>query len=49
MSNNEFARSAHITQSYRRMLLECTRQAGSNQFVKAIVAPSPASVAFAEG
>jgi fatty acid desaturase len=31
MSSEEFARAAHITQSYNKMLLECLRHAESNE------------------
>lgn len=34
MSNDEFARSAHITRSYSKMLAECVRQADCTRFVK---------------
>jgi fatty acid desaturase len=48
MSNDEFVRSAHITQGYSKMLLECVRQADCNRFVKAGVRSRPASLALAE-
>lgn len=48
MSNNEFARGAHVSRSYGRMLLECMRQADSNGLVEATVGPRPASLVLAE-
>jgi fatty acid desaturase len=48
MSDDEFARSAHITQSYSKMLLECVRLADSNRLAKASVRSRPASLVLAE-
>ena len=48
MANDDFACSAHITQSYSKMLLECVRQADSNRFAKASDRSRPASLVLAE-
>jgi len=48
MSNDEFARGVHITQSYSKMLLECLRQADSNEFATENMRSRPGSLALAE-
>lgn len=48
MANEEFARSAHITRSYAKMLLECLTQTGSSEPAAEDLAPQPASLAIVE-
>jgi len=48
MSNEEFARAAHITPSYTKMLLECLPQADTGESAMDSLRPQPASLAIAE-
>jgi fatty acid desaturase len=48
MSNDEFARSAHITQSYSRMLLECLHRVESQELAPESMRSQPGSLALAE-
>jgi len=48
MSNVEFARSAHVTQSYGKMLLECLRRADSNKFAPESMRSQPGQLALAK-
>jgi fatty acid desaturase len=48
MSREEFARAAHITQSYSKMLLECVRQADSNESATDCMPCQPSSLALVE-
>jgi fatty acid desaturase len=48
MSNEEFARAAHITQSYPKMLLECVTQTGSSESATDSIRPESASLAMVE-
>ena len=48
MSNEEFARTAHITQSYTKVLLECLPRADSSASAAESIQSQPASLAMAE-
>jgi fatty acid desaturase len=48
MSNPEFARRAHITESYSKVLLECLRQGDSNQASTENMISEPGPLALAE-
>ena len=48
MSNEDFARAAHITQSYTKMLLECLPQADSSESAADSMHPQPVSLAMVE-
>jgi fatty acid desaturase len=48
MASEEFAGTAHITQSYSKMLLECLRQADSNESATESMRSQPGSLALAE-
>jgi fatty acid desaturase len=48
MSNPEFSGAAHVSQSYWRMLMECLREADSNELTAAAIGPQPSSLAMVE-
>jgi fatty acid desaturase len=48
MSNEEFARAAHITQSYTKMLLECLPQADTGESAMDSLRPQPTALAVVE-
>jgi fatty acid desaturase len=48
MANREFAQSAHITQSYTKMVMECLTQTGSSESATDGLRPQPAPLAMAE-